>query len=133
MPFVAYLLLLFFYLVAGYGILTLFRLQLKTAFMITLSLLLGVAVASLVPFLLQLLFIPLTPGVVFLALLLSALALNIPTVRRIRREGFAAVRQSFRPAPFRIRPYEIPFLAVIGFMVLVSIWRCYYFPPTSRD
>ena len=84
---VSYLLLLLYYLVAGYGVLTLFRLRLKAAYMITLSMLLGVAVASVVPFLLQLVFIPLTPAAVFGALILVALALNIPSIRRIRREG----------------------------------------------
>jgi hypothetical protein len=74
---VSYLLLLFYYLVSGYGVLTLFRLRLKTAYMITLSILLGVAVASLIPFFMQLVFIPLTPASVFGVLILAALALNI--------------------------------------------------------
>src|ERR1700733_12829117 len=120
-----YLLLLLYYLVSGYGVLTLFRLRLKTAYMITLSMLLGVVVASVIPFLMQLLFIPLTPGTVFGALILAALGLNIPSVRRIRREGFSAFRRSFTPAPFRILPYEIPFLAIFFFFAAVSVWRCY--------
>ena len=95
------MLLLLYYLVSGYGVLTLFRLRLKTAYMITLSMLLGVAVASLVPFLMQLLFIPLTPARVFGTLILAALALNIPSIRRIRKEGFTAFRRSFTVPPFR--------------------------------
>jgi hypothetical protein len=130
---ISYLLLLFYYLVAGYGVLTLFRLRLKTAYMITLSVLLGVAVASLVPFLMQLLFIPLTPAAVFGVLILAALALNTPSILRIRREGFTAFRQSLKPRPFRLLPYELPFLAIFAFFAIVSIWRCYYLPPTSRD
>lgn len=130
---VPYLLLPFYYLVSGYGVLTLFRLRLKTAYMITLSMLLGVAVASLIPFLMQLIFIPLTPATVFGALILAALALNIPSVQRIRREGFPAFRRSFAPPPFRVLPYEIPFMAIFVFFAAVSIWRCYYLPPTSRD
>jgi hypothetical protein len=133
MAFVFYLLLLLFYLISGYGVLTLFRLKLKTAYMITLSLLLGIAVASFVPFLLQLLFIPLTPAAIFLALLLTALILNIPTILRIRREGFSVVRRSFAPKPFELYPYEIPFLLIFIFFAAVSVWRCYYLPPTSRD
>jgi hypothetical protein len=133
MAFVLYLLLLLFYLVSGYGVLSLFRLRLKTSYTITLSLLVGVAVASFVPFLMQLLFIPLTPAAIFLALLLAALVLNIPTILRIRREGFSVVRRSFAPKPFRVFPYEIPFLAIFVFFAAVSIWRCYYLPPTSRD
>jgi Dolichyl-phosphate-mannose-protein mannosyltransferase len=130
---VSYLLLPLYYLLAGYGVLTLFGLRLKTAYMITLSLLLGVAVASVVPFLLQLLYIPLTPATVFGALVVAALVLNIPAIRRIRQEGFTAFRRSFKPAPFRIFFYEIPFLAIFAFFAIVSIWRCYYLPPTSRD
>ncbi len=130
---VPYLLLLFYYLVSGYGVLTLFRLRLKTAYMIALSMLLGVAVASLIPFLMQLFFIPLTPASVFGVLILAALALNIPSIRRIRREGFTVFRRSFTVPPFRILPYEIPFMAIFAFFTAVSIWRCYYLPPTSRD
>jgi hypothetical protein len=130
---ISYLLLLLYYLVAGYGVVTLFRLRLKTAYMITLSVLLGVAVASVVPFLMQLLFIPLTPATVFGLLILTALALNIPSLLRIRRESFTAFRQSLKPPPFRILPYEIPFMAIFAFFAIVSIWRCYYLPPISRD
>jgi len=130
---ISYLLLPVYYLVAGYGVLTLFRLRLKAAYMITLSVLLGVAVASVVPFLLQLLYVPLTPVTVFGALILAGVALNTPGILRIRRDGFTAFRQSLKPPPFRLLPYEIPFLAVFAFLVIVSIWRCYYLPPTSRD
>jgi hypothetical protein len=130
---ISYLLLLLCYLVTGYGVLTVFRLRLKTAYMVTLSLLCGIAVASVVPFLLQLLYIPLTPASVFGTLVLAALALNIPTIRLLRREGLPAVRRSFKAPAFRVLPYEIPFLAIFTFFALVSIWRCYYLPPTSRD
>ncbi|HTR31120.1 MAG TPA: glycosyltransferase family 39 protein [Puia sp.] len=130
---IAYLFLLLCYLIMGYGVLTLFRLRLKTVYLITLSALCGVAVASFVPFLLQLLYIPLTPATVFCALGVAALLLNIPTLRLIRREGFPAVRRSFAPSAFRVFPYELPFLAIFIFFALVSIWRCYYLPPTSRD
>jgi Dolichyl-phosphate-mannose-protein mannosyltransferase len=133
MPFLVFILLFVCYLVSGYGLLTIFGMRLKTAYMITLSLLLGIAVASFVPFLLQLFYIALTPITIFGSLLLAALALNIPTWRRIKKEGFPAVRRSFALKPFRILPYEIPWLLIFGFFVFVSIWRCYYLPPTSRD
>ena len=133
MPFLVFLLLVVCYLVSGYGLLTIFGMKLKTAYMITLSLLLGIAVASFVPFLLQLFYIDLNPTTIFGSLLLAALVLNIPTWRRIRKEGFPAVRRSFALKPFRILPYEVPFLLIFGFFVFVSVWRCYYLPPTSRD
>jgi hypothetical protein len=156
MAFIAFLLLTGCHFMSGYGILTLFRLRLPAVFTITLSLLLGIAVASFIPFLLQLFYIILTGTSVFLSLTITALLLNIPTFLRIRREGFRAAgmasgmasgRKSTSyvpgssnvpvpsnvPGSFRIRPYEIPYLLIIGFILFVSVWRCYYLPPTSRD
>ncbi len=133
MPFLLFIFLFICYLVAGYGLLTIFKMQLKTAYMITLSLLLGIAVASFVPFLLQLFYIDLNPASIFGSLVLVALVLNIPTWRRIIKEGFPAVRRSFALKPFRILSYEVPYLLIFGFFTFVSIWRCYYLPPTSRD
>jgi hypothetical protein len=140
MPFLAYFLLLICHLFSGYGLLRLFRLHLKPAYTITLSLLLGVALASFLPFLLQLCFIPITAFTVFGSLVLAMLLLNIPAIIRIRKEGFAAFRRSPGHGRFRVLErfrfrhlYEVPYWAVIGFLILVSVWRCYYLPPTSRD
>jgi hypothetical protein len=133
MPFVLYLLLLLCFLLSGRGVLALLHLQLKTAYTITLSLLLGVAIASIVPFLMQLLFIPLTPVSVFGGLWLISFSLNFSAIQRIGREGLPTFLRSIRLKPFRILPYEIPFLAVFAFLIMVSVWRCYYLPPTSRD
>lgn len=133
MPFLVYLLLLILLLLSGLGILQLFGLRLKPAYTVTLSLLLGVAVASFLPFLLQLCYIPLTASTIFGVLVLAALLLSIPTWMRIRREGLGSLRATLIPQRFVIQPYEIPFWMVIGFLVFVSVWRCYYLPPTSRD
>lgn len=131
MPLIAFLLLTISHFMSGYGIITLFDIRLSKTFTITLSLLLGIAVASFIPFLLQLFYIVLTGPSIFLSLAVTALLLNIPTFRRIRREGSGL--KVPRRGSFRIRPYEIPFFLIIGFMVFVSVWRCYYLPPTSRD
>ena len=133
MPFLVYLLLLILYLLSGLGILQLFGLRLKPAYTITLSLLLGLAVASFLPFLLQLLYIPLTAFTVFGVLTLAAILLSIPTVMHVRRKGLPSLRATLIPARFQAQPYEIPFWVIIGFLIFVSVWRCYYLPPTSRD
>lgn len=133
MPVLTYLFLLLCYLLSGYGLLNLFGMRLKAVYMITLSLLLGVSVASFIPFLLQLFYVVITGPTVFGALLLTALLLNIPCVLQIRKEGGAAFFRRFRPGPLRVRPYELPYWLVIGFLIFVSVWRCYYLPPTSRD
>ena len=126
--FLAYFLLLCCFLLAGYGLLRLFRLGLKPAYTITLSLLLGIALASFLPFLLQLLYIPITGPTVFGSLLLVTFLLNIPTAISIRKEGFSSFRRRVIPARFRIRTYEIPYWMVLGFFIFVSVWRCYYYP-----
>ncbi|HVU99218.1 MAG TPA: hypothetical protein VHE34_28545 [Puia sp.] len=133
MPLIAFLLLLLCYLVTGYGILFLFRIQLKPAYTVTLSLLLGLAVASFLPFLLQLLYIGITPFSVFGSLALAAVAFGGPVLYHIRKQGFAAFRQSLPRPSLQVRPYEIPFFVIIGFLIFVSVWRAWYLPPTSRD
>jgi len=133
MPLIAFFLLLLCYLVTGYGILDLFGLRLKAAYTITLSLLFGLAIASFIPFLLQLFYIELTPLSVFGCLALVALVGSLPILGRIRKEGFAAFRRSLPHASIDLRAYEIPFFVIIGFFIFVSVWRGYYLPPTSRD
>lgn len=39
----------------------------------------------------------------------------------------------FTSARFRLTFYEIPFLLAIGFIIFVSAWRCFYYPPTPND
>jgi len=133
MPFLAFLLLAILFLLSGYGLLQLFGLQLKTAYTLTISLLLGVALASFLPFALQLCFIPLTGLTVFGSLVLAAILLNIPTALAIRKKGFPAFRNQVFQGRLQPSPYEMPFWIIIGFLVFVSVWRCYYLPPTSRD
>ncbi|HTI10161.1 MAG TPA: hypothetical protein VL832_16450 [Puia sp.] len=133
MPVLTYLFLLLCYLLSGYGLLNLFGMRLKAAYTITLSLILGVAVASFIPFLLQLFYIVITGPTVFGALLLTALLLTIPSFLQLRKEGGAAFIRRFRPGLLRVRPYELPYWLIIGFLIFVSAWRCYYQPPISRD
>ena len=113
---------------AGIGCLGLFRLHVRPAVFFTLSLLTGVGIFSLLPFLLQLLFIPLTRLNISLAILACCVLLNIRTARNTD-----ALRQKLYSIDFRVRVYELPLLLVIALLVFLSVWRCYYFPPTPRD
>jgi len=133
MPMLFFLFLLVCYWLSGFGILTLFGIRLKPAYMVTLSLMLGVAVASFVPFLLQLFYITIAGPTVFGALALVALLLNIPSFLRMRQSGFGVFLRPSRPVRFGVRPYEVPYWLIVGFLIFVSVWRCYYWPPTSRD
>jgi len=145
MPFIALILLILCHLISGYGLLTLFGIRQKPAISFSLSLMLGIAVASFIPFLLQLCFIPITTGTVFLSLWLAALVLNVPGLLAVRKkEGLTIPSFSgrwirrFREGWLRIRnlrvyTYEVPFMVILFFLIFVSVWRCYYLPPTSRD
>ncbi len=133
MPFINFFLLLIAYLFSGYGILNMVRIQLDKTYTITLSLLLGVAVASFIPFLLQLFYITLTDVSIFISIAVTTLLLSIPTGLRIRKEGISAALKPIIPGTIRIQACEIPFILVIGFLVFISVWRCYDLPPTSRD
>jgi hypothetical protein len=88
----------------------------------------GVAVSSFVPFLLQLLYIPLTTWSVLGSLVVAALMLNLNYTRT--REQWTSMLESTR---FTMKVYEIPAILLIGAIVFISVWRCYYLPPTPRD
>lgn len=115
---------------SGYGLLKLFRLQYKLLVMVPLAMLAGVAIASLMPFILQLVYCPLYPGTVFGALTMACILLNINNFRALRASPWRWKRLL---RGIRIRLYEIPYILILAFLVWVSVWRCYYLPPTSRD
>ena len=128
MTIVALLLLTVFQFLIGFSIICLLRLRQKPVVVIAVSILLGIAVFSLVPFALELLRLPLTATAVFFSLTAICALLTFFSRRSIA-DQFLAVRR-WR---WKVRLYELPFLLLIAFMVFVSAWRCVYFPPTSRD
>lgn len=122
------LLLTIIQFIAGFGLINLFNIQLKPGLLISLAILLGVAVFSIMPFVLQLAYIPLTSTNVFISIIAACVLLNIKFKSGMAR--FKELRAGFR---FKIKIYEIPFVVMIAFIVFVSAWRCFYFPPTPRD
>jgi hypothetical protein len=126
MNIVSLLLLTVLQFIAGIGVLGLFNIQLRNGIKFPVAMLLGVAICSLVPFLLELLHIPLRMLHVMSALVLTTLLLNIRRKRRLSQWVF-----SF--ANIRVKLYELPFILVLLFIFFVSAWRCYYYPPWPRD
>jgi hypothetical protein len=118
-----------FQFIAGWGLLCLFKITLKPWPSIALAFMVGTAFFSVVPFLLQLCYIPLTKTIVYSALLVSSLLVIVfqPVY------CFAGLKKAISGLRFSLRIYEIPYMAVLLFLVFISVWRCYYFPPTSRD
>ena len=115
-------------MIIGVGLLSLFRIQLRTIFFFALAVLIGVAVFSFVPFVLQLLYVPITSFTVFGTLLLIALLLNIRPLTNAKH-----LKTFILPTKVGIKLYEIPFLLVTGFIVFLSVWRCFYLPPAPFD
>ena len=113
---------------AGFGILTLLKIYLKPAFCISLSVLIGISVFAIVPFLLQLIHVPLTSSTVFVSIAIACILFNLKS-----RNKFLEFLNTLKNYRFRFKLYELSFLLLLTFIVFVSIWRCYYLPPTPRD
>jgi hypothetical protein len=122
------ILLLILQFIAGFGVLCLLKIYLKPGFFISLSVLIGVAVFSFVPFLLQLAYVTLTAFNVFVSIATVCLLLNLRS-----KNGFLHLTNSLKGYRFQLKLYEIPSLFLIMLMIFVSVWRCYYYPPTPRD
>lgn len=112
---------------AGFGVLRLCNIKAKPGILWPLSILTGIAVMSVVPFILQLLFVPLTVFTIYTSLPATAFLLNLPV-----KKSLQYIKQALA-GRVKVELYEIPFLLVTLLIVFVSVWRCYYMPPTPRD
>ncbi len=122
------ILLLLIQVVIGTAILIKFRVAFNTFFFFSLSALLGVAVFSIIPFLLQLMYVPITAFTIFGSIsLLVLLALFI--ILRSQR----GMKGSMVASKLSFQLYELPFLLIILYLVAISAWRCFYLPPTPFD
>ncbi len=128
MPWLFLIVLTLMQFLGGHGIIGLFKIQLKPSLRFPLAMMTGIAIFSLVPFLMQLLFISLTQTSVLIAI--GAVSLLFAWLGGI---SFKKLRSIYGRSRFSFRLYELPALAIIICTVAVSVWRCYYLPPTPRD
>jgi len=125
MNFLGLLFLLFAQFFAGRGVVRLFGVSLKPAALFSFSIICGVFVVSLVPCVLQLLHVPLVASNLYFAISLVTLLLSIPLLINIKKTKL--------PTIVLPKLYEIPFILVFMGLAIISVWRCFYFPPTPRD
>ena len=125
MNFPGLIFLILAHFISGRGILQLFKLQLKPVQMVCLSVILGVPLVSLAPCFIQLAHIPITFNSVFAGVAIVALLCSIPLFINFKRPTFGKIEWP--------GIYELPFLLVCLGLVVLSVWRCYYYPPTARD
>ncbi len=110
---------------AGRGVLQLIKVQLTALQTACLSIVVGVPLISLAPCFVQLLHIPITFNSIFASVAILALICAIPLAINFKRPAFGKL----------VLPgiYELPFLLACLGLVILSVWRCYYYPPTARD
>jgi hypothetical protein len=122
------LLLIAWQALIGFGILTLFRIWLKPGMFIPLCVLTGILVFSLVPFVMELLRIPLTQFAVFFSLAVVTILLNLKAPY-----GLKMLTRFFPGKKMNLEVYDVFIFLVIAVLVFVSAWRCFYYPPFPRD
>ena len=125
MNFAGLLFLLVAHYITGRGILQLFRLQLDNVVTICCSFIISVPVLSLAPCILQLLKMPITGTTVFAAVSVFTVISSIPLFLNFKMPRFQKISMP--------KLYEWPAFLVIIFFIVMSLWRCYYMPPYSRD
>jgi hypothetical protein len=125
MNFSGLIFLLFAQFIAGKGLIRLFGVSLKATSLLSFSMICGIFIVSFVPCILQLLHIPLIASNIYYAITFTTLALSIPLILNIKNIKL--------PAFTLPKLYEYPFILVFIGLVVTSVWRCYYFPPTPRD
>ena len=121
------LFLLLVHFITGLGLIELMRLQLSAVRKVCLAVICGVAVASFVPFFMELGHIALTHVSVAIGLLIPAALACIPLFPKLKTMNFKGMKWKLPEI------YEYPFIAIFVWLVVTSVWRCYYNPPVAWD
>jgi len=117
--------LLFAHYFAGRGVIRLFRIDVDAIALLCLSMMCGVTIHSFVPCIMDLIHVPLTASNMYIWLGGTSLLLSIPLLIRIKKTKLPSLRLP--------QLYEVPFLLIFIGLGVISVWRCWYFPPTPRD
>jgi hypothetical protein len=125
MNFTGLIFLLLAHYFCGRGLLKLFKVEMKPIQAFCFSMMVGVPIVSLAPCFVQLMHIPLTSQSMYVSIAILAAVLSIPLFINFKRPTFGKL----------VLPqlYELPFLIVLLAFIVLSVWRCFYLPPTARD
>jgi hypothetical protein len=110
---------------SGKGVLKLFNVQLPALPAACLSFILGVPLLSFAPCALQLMSIPITEISVITSVFIFSAVFSAPLLIKYKRPQIIKLAMP--------DPAEWPFMIVLGFFIIMSLWRCFYLPPFSRD
>lgn len=110
---------------SGRGLLKVFRISVSPVAAFCLSMIVGIVLLSFAPCVLQLFSLPIAAMSVGLTVAVFAGVFSIPLLKNATKPTFSKLKL---PAL-----YEWPYIIIILLLVVVSIWRCFFFPPTPRD
>jgi cbb3-type cytochrome oxidase subunit 3 len=125
MNFTGLIFLLIAHYITGKGVLKLFKIETGQTEQFCLALITGIPLVSFGPCVLQILKIPITgTSAATITAIIGAIC-SIPL--------FINFKKPVLPKLKLPKLYELPALSVCILLILFSIWRCFYFPPYSRD
>lgn len=123
------LFLLCMHFLCGRALLHIFDIRLKPVATFALSMINGIMVVSLLPFLLQLCYIPITTASTVISITACTIALNITQLKKYKRPDIGSIAAGVRSIPL----YEWLFIIVFIILMIPSAWRCFIYPPNARD
>ncbi len=125
MNFAGLIFLLIAHYICGRGVLRLFRMELAPVATFCLAMMIGVPVVAFAPCLLQLLHIPIEAKWVIASIAVITGLPAIPLLLKLKRPRIGRPRLP--------QLYELPFIIVLLLLVVISVWRCFYYPVYARD
>jgi hypothetical protein len=111
--------------ITGRGVLKLFRFQDNPVSVVCLAFIVSVPMLSFVPCAVQLMHLGINRKNISIGIAIMTALAAIPLLVNFKRPRLP--RLSLPPI------YEVPFLIIFLLHLLVSVWRCFYLPPTARD
>ena len=112
----------------GFGLISNLRPVTNGFSLLGLSMLTGMGVSSVLPFVLEFSHVPIARTPVFIGLLASTLV-----SRGLLRNRLTYLRNVFAWDRLALRLYELPFLVFWGYLLLISAWKCAWFPNLPFD
>lgn len=119
---------IFTHIISGAGFLSVFRIKRHFVAFLSLAFLLGIGIASFIPFFLELAHIRIDRLSVSGSLLLLAIA---GAISCIRKKSF--LTELARINNLKIGLYEIPFFLITAYFMYISFWKCYFYPNIPFD
>ncbi|GAB3522849.1 hypothetical protein [Emticicia fontis] len=119
---------IFSHIITGAGLLSIFRIQRHLVAFIALAFLLGIGLASFVPFFLDLVYIKINRVAILSSLVILAIFGSISCI--LNKDILAEL---FKIDKLKIKLYEIPFFLITAYFMYISIWKCYFYPNIPFD